>query len=334
MDLTVRRPFRHADWSAYGGPGWQPRVSTHAEDVQGSRSWRQCGENSEWARLREVALFIPTDAMEMPDDPNEVQCLERIDFGVLRRQLEGFAKALDRQGVVVHRIKDRSFDYHDRTAGAPPFNLMYASDLILPTTEGIIVGRMASRIRAGEEKYIARLAADLGMPILATIGGAATFEASDAVWIAPDLVFVGIGYRTNAAGFRQLRRILKPLGIAAQAVPLPRHGQHLRGILRLIDASTAIVRSEVAPPSLRRKLRQRGITAVEVPESHAVRYGQIINFIVVDARTILTCQTDNSVDELFREAGIQVCDIVDVSELLKGAGGLACATATIRRDLV
>lgn len=330
----IQTTSEQAYWSAYGGPGWRARVASQRDDVQGNRAWRTCGENSEWGRLHEVALFFPSCVTNMPPDPDEVQFVEPIDFGLLQAQLENFAAILAGQGVNVHRIEDRPFHYPDPSAETPPLNLLYASDLVLATAEGLIIGRMASCVRAGEEKYIARLAANLGMPILATIAGDATFEASDAVWIAPDLVYVGIGYRTNTAGFEQLRRILAPLGIGTEAVVLPPHGQHLQGILRLTDASTAVVRSEVAPPALEQRLKQRGMKVVAIRESHAVTYGQIMNFIVLDAQRILTCQRDAAVDDAYRKAGIHVIDVADVSELLKGAGGLACALATLRRDFV
>ena len=67
----------------------------------------------------------------------------------------------------------------------PPPNQMFCADLFVMTPSGAIVGRPASTVRAGEERWIARRLADCGVPILRSVGGRGTFEGADLCWLAP-----------------------------------------------------------------------------------------------------------------------------------------------------
>jgi len=44
--------------------------------------------------------------------------------------------------------------------------LMFVSDLMFMTPEGAVLARPASTVRAGEERWVARRLAELGVPIL------------------------------------------------------------------------------------------------------------------------------------------------------------------------
>src|SRR5204863_8067850 len=106
-------------------------------------------------------------------------------------------------------------------------NQVFARDQFWMTPEGAVVGRMAAEQRAGEERFATWALGTLGIPIIATLHGRATFEGADALWLRPDVVLLGIGQRTNAAGFDAVAAIARSLGATVISIALPSIVQHL-----------------------------------------------------------------------------------------------------------
>ena len=117
---------------------------------------------------------------------------------------------------------------------------LFVADLMFMTPEGAILARPASTVRAGEERWVARRLADLGIPILRTIRGEGTFEGADAAWLDPHTVLVGRGLRTNAEGVRQVSATLQEMGVAVIEIDLPCGTMHLMDILRFADRDLAL----------------------------------------------------------------------------------------------
>ena len=66
------------------------------------------------------------------------------------------------------------------------------------------------------------------------------------VWLDAQTLLVGNGYRTNAAGIQQIRKLLGPKGVEVLSAPLPYgHGPaeclHLMSLISLLDQQTALV---------------------------------------------------------------------------------------------
>ena len=83
-------------------------------------------------------------------------------------------------------------------------NRIFVSDLMFMTPEGAVPARPASTARPGEEHWVARRLAELGVPILKSIRGRRTFGGADDVWIDPSTVMLGRRFRTNADGASQV----------------------------------------------------------------------------------------------------------------------------------
>ncbi len=189
-----------------------------------SKFWRKSSVRSEWEPLREVALFIPRPDTPAVEDVNSIQHLEPINFSLLHEQVSKLVECYEKFGVRVHLIRSVA-DFN----GEPKhrYNLMFVRDLFFMTKEGAIISRMASIVRAGEEMHVAKTLAELAVPILRTISGAATFEAADAIWIHNGLVAIGVGNRTNDEGFRQVQQCLRSQGVKCVRINMPREIQHL-----------------------------------------------------------------------------------------------------------
>jgi len=233
--------------SAYGGPGWSPRTAALRQEI--GRIWGPCGLDSEWARLRAVLLHRPGRELGQADDPDGLQLLAPVDAGRAQAQHAAIAAAYRQAGVQVH--------YVDAEDPHPP-NLIFVADLMFMTPEGAIVGRPASTVRAGEERFVARRLAQLGIPILRTVRGQGTFEGADAAWLDSGTVLLATGLRTNAEGAAQVSGLLQEMGAEVIQVGLAYGTMHLMGQLRFADRDLAIVWPGRVPFAAVEALRARG----------------------------------------------------------------------------
>ncbi len=56
-----------------------------------------------------------------------------------------------------------------------------------------------------------------------------------------------------------------------------------------------------------------------------------MNFVTISPRRIIMAASTDDVKRVLLSSGIEVAAEIEISELLKGAGGLGCATGIINR---
>jgi N-dimethylarginine dimethylaminohydrolase len=305
--------------AAYGGAGWSPRTSTLRQEIGGL--WGSCGVTNEWSSLNAVLLHRPGAELTAVVDPDTVQMLAPLDAERARIQHDALAQAFREAGVTVHYV-------------APPEaaqpNLMFVADLLFMMPEGAIVGRPASTVRAGEERYIARRLAELGIPILRTVRGGGTFEGADAAWIDPGTVLLATGLRTNAEGAAQVTSLLQEMGVEVISVGLPYGAMHLMGTLRFPDRDLAVAWPGRVPYAAVEALRTRGYTVHFIPAEAEAERGMALNFVTLGPRRVLMAAGNPITQAFYADAGID-CQTVDVDELIKAAGGIGCLTGVLER---
>jgi N-dimethylarginine dimethylaminohydrolase len=316
--------LKPADAAAYGGPGWLGRETSLREELGGI--WAACGIDSEWRRLRAVLLHRPGAELAASEEPDTALMLATLDLGKAQAQHDAMTQAYREQGIEVHEIAPE--------APARP-NQMFAADLFFMTPEGAVLGRPASPVRAGEERQVARRLAALGVPILRSLRGAATFEGADAAWLDPKTVLIGRGLRTNEAGAAQLRALLQEMGVTVVTVDLPAGAMHLMGLLRVADRDLAIAWPGRTPAAAVAALRERGYRVVFMPDQAAalaeVQDGKALNFVTLGPRRILMVDGNPASRTFFEDLGIE-CLCVAADELAKAAGALGCLTGVLWRD--
>ena len=116
----------------------------------------------------------------------------------------------------------------------------YVRDPLITVPGGAVIGRMAVRMRRGEEADITRVVAAAGLPILATMTGTATMEGGSFAKLRPGLAALGTSIRCNPEGARRLRAVLAELGWELIDVPLPGFTIHIDGQLTMVDQDLAL----------------------------------------------------------------------------------------------
>ena len=306
--------------AAYGGLGWSPRTESLRQEI--GRVWGTCGVGTEWSPLKAVLLHRPGPELEELADPDAAQMLAPLDADRIRKQHDALAQAYREAGVAVHYVEPNE---------APPPNLIFVADLMFMTPEGAIIGRPASTVRAGEERWVARRLADLGVPILRSVRGRGTFEGADALWIDPQTALVATGLRTNAEGAAQVAGLLGEMGIKVIQVGLPYGAMHLMGTLRFADLDLAIAWPGRVPYAAVEALRAWGYTVLFIPDEEEAIHGMALNFVTLGPRRILMAAGNPVTQAFYEEAGI-TCQVVEVDEIHKAAGGIGCLTGILERE--
>jgi N-dimethylarginine dimethylaminohydrolase len=289
---------------------------------EAGRIWGHFGQSNEWAALKAVLLHRPGPELRTTQSPDTVQMLARLDVEKARFQHETLAQAYIQAGVKVFYVEPGE-------ARLP--NQMFVSDLMFMTPEGAVLARPASTVRAGEERWVARQLAELGVPILKSVRGRGTFEGADAAWIDPSTVLLGRGLRTDAEGASQVTALLLEMNVRVIEVDLPCGTMHLMGMLRLVDRNLALAWPRQLAHAAVEALRDHGYIVHFIPDEVEAIRGFALNFVTIGPRKILMPAGNPNTQAFYENLGI-TCLTVEVDEIAKAAGAIGCLTGIIERE--
>lgn len=308
--------------ATYGGPGWQTREQTLAEEIAVGRLWHPCGCTSEWQPLKEVILHLPGRELDFSEDPDRMLMREKPALASIRQQAKEVAAIYQAEGITVHFTE---------LAGRPPANFLFQRDLFWATPQGVVLARPAARQRAGEERYMAKVLAELEVPIIFHPHGRGTFEGADALWLDERTVLVGTGIRTNREGAAQLHGLLANMDVELLETPLSEGCQHLLGVINFVDRGLAVVNGARATSQLTGLLDRRGVRQIVLPRNQELTEGLGMNFVTLAPRRILMPAGCPGIRMRLQQSGLTVLE-AEISEYRKAAGGVACLTGILLRD--
>jgi N-dimethylarginine dimethylaminohydrolase len=316
---TVNNGF---DTAAFGGNGWSPRIRSHATEI--GDIWAGCGLDSEWKPLKTVLVHRPGPELSVSrDQANAFQLAEPLDIRKAREEHERMVEIYRENQVTVEIL----------TPGPPVLpNQLYCADLMAMTPQGAILARPASTVRAGEERWVAQTLGMLGIPVLKTLTGTATFEGADLMWLDSATAVIGRGLRTNQAAIDQITTLLSEMGITTLAFDLPFGTMHFMGMLRIVDKDLAFVWPRRTPYALVTALKERGFQVRSLPSEAEALSGMAFNFVVLGPGKIMLPAGNPKTIAAYEDMGIQ-CIPAAVDELQKANGAVGCMTGILHRDM-
>lgn len=285
--------------------------------------------NSEYRPLKSVLLSLPGAEIGNIDEPGSVLYSKRIVYEILKKEHNDLVNVYKKLNIKVNFINTK------RIAGTDlryKFNVMFARDTFFMTPRGAILLRMSSEVRRDEVRYAQRALININIPILKSIQGNATFEGADALWVNEQLVFVGVGRRTNKEGFSEVRRELSRQGIQCVRVPAPAGVLHLLGALQFVDSRFALVREELVAGEIIDLLKMNRIMIIALPEDKEVRSNYAMNFVTVAPKRIIMPAGCPHTKKIYEKSGIKIIAEVPATQLGNGGGGIACATGVLSRS--
>jgi N-dimethylarginine dimethylaminohydrolase len=282
------------------------------------------GSQSMVERLRRVLVRGPDEAFGSAD-PEAWHYVGRPDLQVAQREHDAFVRLLKESGAEVI--------YHEAPLHGKA-DAIFVHDPALVTDEGSLILRMGKVLRRGEEEALGRRLGELGVPILGTLGGNATAEGGDLLWIDHDTLAVGQGFRTNGEGLRQLTELLRPIGVETIPFHLPYFRGpdaclHLMSLISLVAEDLAVVHPPLLPTPLWSALRERGFDLMEVLEGEFDSMGP--NVLALAPRKCVMLEGNPKTKASLEEAGCKVLTYTGRELSLKAEGGATCLTRPILR---
>ncbi|MDQ2995669.1 MAG: arginine deiminase family protein [Chloroflexota bacterium] len=282
------------------------------------------GSQSMVARLRRILMRRPDDAFAV-DDPALWHYTSQPNLAIAQQEHDDLAATLRRAGAEVI----------EHSAAQPGrADAIFVFDPALVTDQGAIMLSMGKELRRGEEQAMAQRFVELGVPVLATLHGDARAEGGDLLWLDHDTLAVGLGFRTNAEGLRQLRAVLEPIGVTVVSVDLPYYTGpeaclHLLSLISLVDHDLAVVYPPLLAVSFYQELLRRNIRLLDVPESEFVTMGT--NVLALAPGECLMLAGNPITQALLEAAGCEVLTYAGNEISLKAEGGPTCLTRPILR---
>jgi dimethylargininase len=211
----------------------------------------------------------------------------------------------------------------------------YVRDAGMVTDHGAVLFQMAKPARAAEPPLLGAAMEAAGVPVVASLTGAARADGGDIIWLDERSLLVGRSYRTNAEGIRQLREILGRQDVRVESVDMPHdqgpgHVLHLMSVISPVADGLAVVYPSLAPVPLMEELAARGVRVVPVPpEEYDTMAG---NVLPVRPGVVVMLGGNPQTRRALEAAGCEV-HVYDGSEIsLKGDGGPTCLTQPLLRS--
>lgn len=210
---------------------------------------------------------------------------------------------------------------------------IYARDGSIVTPGGVVLCWMGKAQRAHEPAAQGAALEAWGVEVAGAIEPPGTLEGGDVLWLDPNTVVVGRGYRTNDDGIAQLRSLLGDT-VEVMVVPLP-HWRgpadvfHLMSVISPVDADLAVVYSPLMSVPFREHLQRRAIGLVEVPDDEFELMGA--NVLAIAPRTCVMVAGCPETRRRLEAAGAEVLVYEGDEISLKGGGGPTCLTRPIAR---
>jgi len=285
---------------------------------------------SEINRIKRLLLKHPRDAFLNQENIQaqwkELNYSSPPDYDRAVGEYNEFVRLLERFIPEIHFLPA-----DDRTG----LDSIYVHDSLIITDRGALLCRMGKEKRQGEPPAAVEFLKELGIPIFGSISGEGKLEGGDLVWIDERTIAVGLGYRTNEEGIRQLKELTSDSVDEYVVVPLP-HWQgpedvmHLMSLISPLRRDLAVVYPKLLPVHFREWLLRREIRLLEVPDSEFETMG--CNVLAVAPGECIMISGNPQTKRLLEEAGVQVYEYEGEEISRKGAGGPTCLTRPLLRE--
>lgn len=284
---------------------------------------------SEVGKIERLLLKHPRDAfLNQENINNQWEKLNYSgcpDFDLMLVEYESFVDLLKRDVAEVHFLPQ---------SGKTGLDSIYVHDPVIITEKGAILCSMGKQARRGEPAAVAEYLAELDIEIVGAITGEGKLEGGDLLWLGERTLAVGLGYRTNEEGIRQLKELTDDIIDEFMVVPLPHWSGpanvlHLMSLISPVDYDLAVVYSRLLPVPFRKWLIDRGMKLIEVPDSEFA--AMACNVLAVAPRKCIVLSGNPRTKRMLEDEGVEVREFQGEEICRKGAGGATCLTRPLLR---
>lgn len=283
---------------------------------------KEYGSQSMVASLRKVLVRRPDRAFGGAD-PARWHYAGRPDLTEALREHDQLVKILQDFGAEVLFHEETLPDHADA---------IFVHDPVLVSDQGAVLLKMGKELRRGEEAAIGRSLEKAGVPIHYQVHGDAVCEGGDLLWLEEDTLAVGLGYRTNPQGLRQLGEALPGVTLIPFQLPYylgPSACLHLMSTVSIVAEDLAVVYRPLTSVVFLQELEQRGFRMIDVPEEEFAGMGP--NVLALEPRNCVMLEGNPVTSQRLEAAGCSVTTYRGDHISLMAEGGATCLTRPILR---
>ncbi|MEM8863420.1 MAG: arginine deiminase family protein, partial [Chloroflexota bacterium] len=210
---------------------------------------------------------------------------------------------------------------------------IFTHDPVIVSKDGAILLSMGKDLRKGEEAAIGAALEKAGVPIHYRLSGDALAEGGDLLWVDDETLAVGIGFRTNGEGLRQLKEALPHVNVFPVHLPFftgPKACLHLMSFISIVDHNVAVVYEELMPVPFWQELKKRGFKFADVPKEEFWTMGP--NVLALAPGHCVMLEGNPQTQQNLVDLGCEVVTYVGREISLKAEGGATCLTRPILRE--
>jgi N-dimethylarginine dimethylaminohydrolase len=288
------------------------------------------GSQSEVSQIKTLLLKHSKDAFldqnNIQSQWKELNYSKPPDYRVAIEEYDDFVNLLRDSVPEIHFLPQD---------GRTGLDSIYVHDSVIITNKGAVLCRMGKEKRQGEPSAAGEFLEELGIPLFGAIKGEGKLEGGDLVWMDERTVAVGLGYRTNQEGIRQLKELIQDVVDEFIVVPLPRWKgpedvMHLMSLISPVSHDLAVAYPRLLPIPFRDWLLKRGIQLIEVPDSEFETMA--CNILAVRPGMCLMIEGNPRTKQRLEAEGIEVLEYKGEEISRKGAGGPTCLTRPLLRE--
>jgi N-dimethylarginine dimethylaminohydrolase len=188
--------------------------------------------------------------------------------------------------------------------------------------ETVIISKMNSPYRQGEEIYFAQWYEDQKYKVIQQVSPPVDFEGmGDVLWHPKrKLLYSGYGIRTEKSALQRLANCVDCSVIGLELIHPAFY--HLDTALAPLDEHTALYVKEAFTASGEEMLQQLFSTLIQVPYQEA-KEGFVANGHCPDGKHFIVQKDNTTTTEILRQLDFQVIE-VDTSEFMKSGGSVFC----------
>ena len=278
--------------------------------------------DNEYMRLKRVALYKPSRQELAVEDFAANMYESEPDPAKVLVEFSGIVSKLESLGVAVVVLEDREGETENTS------NMVFLRDTAFVFNQTIMLANMKHQVRMAEPKKLAKLLSktnDSYAKYIKDMLGENTMEGADIFALAPDRLCLYSGLRTSKGTESVITRSFPGTKIQAIKANITRIPQHLLGALHIVDHDLALRRRTYCKDSI------KGLAFVDFDEDTEVTHGFALNVITLGPREILMPANRPRTQARIEAAGV-TCHTVEINEIHKMGGGLACMALPLERE--
>jgi N-dimethylarginine dimethylaminohydrolase len=235
-------------------------------------------------------------------------------------------KSLQQYDTLKSALRNEGVEVWEILPSAEHTYQVFTRDVGVISNLGAMVGRFKFDPRKGELEPFLRVLDQNDIQVCHRVEDGAVFEGGDFMFINQNEALVGVGDRTNEKGFKELNAGLPSMTL--YPIQLPKDFLHLDVVLNIISPNIALAYLPALSDESRSLLKSQQFEIIDVSKEE--QETMATNVLVIGNNRILSASCNKKTNEKIRNKGFEIMEF-DMSEIVKGGGGIRCMTLPVLR---